>query len=102
MLNWPLLSFTIFLPLLGSLIIFFIKETEESIKNIKLAAFCTSIGTFIISCLFWFLFDSSNPNYQFTEKYFWFSDFKFFFHVGIDGISLFMVLLSTFLTPLCV
>ena len=102
MLDWPLLSFTIFLPIIGGLIIFFIKETEESINNIKWAAFWTAIGTFIISCLFWFLFDSSNPNYQFEEKYFWFSDFKFFFHIGIDGISLFMILLSTFLTPLCI
>ena len=102
MIEWPVLSFTIFLPLLGALIIVFIKETEDSITNIKWAALWTSIGTFILSCLIWFLFNKSNPNYQFTEKYHWFSDFKFYYHIGVDGISLFMILLSTFLIPFCI
>ena len=102
MLGWPVLSFTIFLPLFGSLIIAFIKETEDSITNIKWAALWTSLGTFILSCLIWFLFDKSNPNYQFIEKYNWFSDFKFYYHIGVDGISLFMIMLSTFLTPICI
>ena len=102
MLDWPVLSFTIFLPLVGAFIIFFTKEAEESAINIKWAALWTSLGTFILSCLIWFLFDKSNPNYQFVEKYHWFSDFKFYYHIGVDGISLFMVLLSTFLTPLCI
>ena len=69
MLNWPVLSFTIFLPLLGALIIFFTKESEDSATNIKWAALCTSLGTFILSCFIWFLFDKLNPNYQFTEKH---------------------------------
>ena len=102
MLDWPIVTFTIFLPLFGSFIIFFIKETEESISNIKWAALWTSIGTFILSILIWFLFDNLNPGYQFEEKYKWFPDFNFFYHVGIDGISLFMILLSTFLTPICI
>ena len=101
MLDWPVLSFTIFLPFLGALIIVFIKETEDSIKNIKWAALCASLGTFILTCLIWFLFDKSNPNYQFIEKYHWFSDFKFYYHIGVDGISLFLILLSSFLTPFC-
>ena len=102
MLDWPVLSFTIFLPFLGALIIIFIKETEDSINNIKWAALCTSLGTFILTCLIWFLFDKSNPNYQFIEKYRWFSDFKFYYHIGVDGISLFLILLSSFLTPFCI
>ena len=68
MLNWPVLSFTIFLPLVGALIIAFIKETEDSINNIKWSALWTSLGTFILSCLIWFLFDKSNSNYQFHRK----------------------------------
>ena len=102
MLDWPVLSFTIFLPFLGALIIIFIKETEDSINNIKWAALSTSLGTFILTCLIWFLFDKSNPNYQFIEKYRWFSDFKFYYHIGVDGISLFLILLSSFLTPFCI
>ena len=102
MFEWPLLSVTIFLPFVGSLIILFIKEDETSSNNIKWAAFSTSLGTFILSCLIWFLFDSSIETYQFSEKHKWFDDFNFNYHVGVDGISLFMILLSTFLTPFCI
>ena len=102
MIEWPILSYTIFLPLLGALIILPIKESEESSNNIKWAALFTSLGTFILSCLIWFFFDSSIGIYQLSEKYHWFSDLNFYYHIGIDGISLFMVLLSTFLTPLCI
>jgi NADH-quinone oxidoreductase subunit M len=102
MFSLPLISATIFLPLLGSVIILFIKEDKHSINNIKWAALWTSLGTFILSCLIWFLFDSSLANYQFIEKHKWFTDYNFYYHVGIDGISLFMVLLSTFLTPFCI
>ena len=102
MIEWPLISVIIFLPLLGALIIFLIKEDDSSTNNIKWAALWTSLGTFILSCLMWLQFDSSIVNYQLIEKYKWFSDFNFFYHVGVDGISLFMVMLSTFLTPFCI
>ena len=102
MFDWPIVSVTIFLPLLGSLIILFIKDEENSSNNIKWAALLTSLGTFILSCLIWFLFDSSIGTYQLIEKYKWFDDFNFNYHVGVDGISLFMILLSTFLTPFCI
>ena len=102
MFSWPIITFTIFLPFAGSFIIFFIKESEESVSNIRWAALIPSLGTFILSCLIWFLFDNTNPSYQFIEKYQWFSDFNFYYHVGVDGISLFMILLSTFLTPICI
>jgi NADH-quinone oxidoreductase subunit M len=102
MIDWPIISVTIFLPLLGSLIIFLIKEDESSSNNIKWAALWTSIGTFILSCLIWLQFDNAFVGYQLIEKYQWFSDFNFFYHVGVDGISLFMILLSTFLIPFCI
>ncbi|PPR44595.1 MAG: NADH-quinone oxidoreductase subunit M [Alphaproteobacteria bacterium MarineAlpha5_Bin6] len=99
---WPLLSVTIFLPLFGSIVILLIREDEKSSNNIKWAALCTSIGTFILSCLIWLFFDSSISSYQLVEKYKWFDDFNFYYHIGVDGISLFMILLSTFLTPFCI
>ena len=102
MTNWPLLSVIIFLPLIGSLIIVFIKEDSISSINIRWAALWTSIGTFILSCLLWIQFDNNNSSYQFVEKINWFDDFNFYYHIGVDGISLFMILLSTFLTPLCI
>ena len=102
MIEWPLISVTIFLPLLGALIIFLIKEDDSTSNNIKLAALWTSVGTFILSGLIWLQFDPLIEDYQFTEKYKWFTDYNFFYHVGVDGISLFMVMLSTFLTPFCI
>jgi len=98
----PLLSLTIFLPLLGALVILLIKEDENSVNNIKKVALWTSVGVFLLSLLIWLQFDSTNAGYQFEEKFRWFNDFNFYYHVGIDGISLFMVILSTFLTPLCI
>ena len=98
----PLLSLTIFLPLLGAFVILLIKEDENSLNNIKNVALWTSVGVFLISLLIWLQFDNTKPGYQFEEKFRWFSDFNFYYHIGIDGISLFMVILSTFLTPLCI
>ena len=102
MINWPLLSVIIFLPLIGSVIILFIKEDDVTSNNIKWSAFLTSIGTFILSLTLWFQFDYLNPSYQFEEKFRWFDDFNFYYHIGVDGVSLFMILLSTFLTPICI
>ena len=102
MINWPLLSVIIFLPLIGSVIILFIKEDDVTSNNIKWSALLTSIGTFILSLTLWFQFDYLNPSYQFEEKFRWFDDFNFHYHIGVDGISLFMILLSTFLTPICI
>ena len=98
----PILSLTIFLPLLGALVILLIKEDESSVGNIRKVALWTSIGVFLLSLLIWLQFDNSKADYQFQEKIRWFSDFNFYYHIGVDGISLFMVILSTFLTPLCI
>ena len=98
----PILSLTIFLPLLGAIVILLIKDDENSINNIKKVALWTSVGVFLLSLFIWLQFDSSNSGYQFQEKFRWFNDFNFYYHIGIDGISLFMVILSTFLTPLCI
>ena len=102
MTDWPLLSVIIFLPLIGGFIILIIKEDPVGSINIRWAAFWTSIGTFILSFLLWLQFDSSKRSYQFVEKISWFEDLNFNYHIGVDGISLFMILLSTFLTPLCI
>ena len=98
----PLLSLTIFLPILGAFVILLIKEDENSLNNIKNVALWTTVGVFLLSLLIWIQFDNSKSGYQFEEKFRWFSDFNFYYHIGIDGISLFMVILSTFLTPLCI
>ena len=78
MIDWPLLSVIIFLPLVGGMIILFIKEDEVTSNNIKWSALLTSIGTFILSLILWLQFDYLNPSYQFQEKFRWFDDFNFF------------------------
>ena len=94
MISIPLLSAIIFLPLFGSLIILLIKTNNQNFENnIKWASFLTSLGTFILSILLWLNFDSAIDGYQFEEKRKWFENFNFNYHVGIDGISLFFVLL---------
>ena len=103
MISIPLLSAIIFLPLFGSLIILLIKTNNQNFENnIKWASFLTSLGTFILSILLWLNFDSAIDGYQFEEKRKWFENFNFNYHIGIDGISLFFVLLTTFLTPICI
>ena len=101
MLDFPILSIMIFLPLFGCVIIFLIKENINS-KNVKYAAFFTSLGTFVLSIFLWINFDSSYYGYQFIQKNQWIEGFNFYYHIGVDGISLFMILLCTFLTPICI
>jgi len=102
MISWPLLSVIIFMPFVGGIIILFIKEDESTANNIKWSALLTSIGVFILSLILWLQFDYNNPFYQFEEKFRWFADYNFFYHIGVDGISLFMILLSTLLIPICI
>ena len=64
MIEWPLLSVIIFLPLVGGLIILFIKEDEVTSNNIKWSALLTSIGTFILSLILWLQFDYLNNPYK--------------------------------------
>ena len=68
-----ILSLTIFLPLLGAIVILLIKDDENSINNIKKVALWTSVGVFLLSLLIWLQFDNSNPGYQLQEKFvdFW-------------------------------
>ncbi len=93
-----LLSPVIFAPALGALIIALIPGSEKSV--IKGFAFFWTLLVFLISLLILVWFDSSSPYYQFEEKAVWIKQLGVYYRVGIDGISLWLVLLTTFLTPL--
>ena len=56
---------------------------------------------FLISLFLWILFDKSNPNFQYLFQIPWISQFNLYFYIGLDGISLFFIILTTFLTPIC-
>lgn len=102
--EFPLLSFIIFLPLIGALFIFFLGggEKEASARNAKNAALWTSLVTFVLSLSLLFNFNKDSSAFQFVENVPWFKSYNISYHLGIDGISLFMVLLTTFLTPICI
>ena len=104
MTSFPLLSLTTFLPTAGALlIIILVRGDEETVaRNSRFAALWTSIGTFVISLFVWGRFDPADPGFQLVEKRVWLPAFDVAYHLGIDGISLFFILLSTLLTPLCV
>lgn len=99
-----LLTYLMLLPLLGALLILVVVKGDDarSALEAKLIALFTTSVTFFASLLAWTGFDSSKADFQFVEKHEWFSGLNIFYHVGIDGISLFMLLLTTFLMPICI
>ena len=103
MTDLPIISLTIFLPLVGALLIAFIRGEDAIVaRNARNVALWTSLITFILSLLLWFGFDKTTAEFQFVQRVPWMPDFNIAYHVGIDGITLFFVLLSTFLTPICI
>ena len=99
----PILSLVIFLPLVGALAILLTRGEEAIVaRNARNMALWTSTVTFALSLLIWFGFERGTAEFQFVEKVAWMPSFGIGYHVGIDGISMPFVLLSTLLTPLCV
>jgi NADH-quinone oxidoreductase subunit M len=101
--SFPVLSLITFLPLVGVIFILSVRGDEETVaSNARGAALWTSGVTFIVSLFLWVSFDHSTADFQFVEKFDWIPAFNISYHLGVDGISMFFVLLSTALTPLCV
>ena len=101
--NFPWLSAVIFTPLLGVFFILLTRGDQETIaRNSRGVALWTSLVTFFVSLGLWFNFDNNTSKFQFEEKFVWLENLDLAYHLGIDGISLFFVLLSTLLTILCI
>ena len=104
--NLPhLLSLVTFLPLVGAGLILLLVRGDDAAaqRNARWAALWTSLITFGLSILLWTGFDAKNGDFQFVESTHWLQPLlNISYHVGIDGISLFFVLLSTLLTPICI
>ncbi|WP_192363000.1 NADH-quinone oxidoreductase subunit M [Mesorhizobium mediterraneum] len=97
-----ILSLVTFLPLVGVLLILFVRDDSENARrNIRAIALWTTSITFIISLFIWTGFDNSEPGFQFVEKFAWL-DSGISYHMGVDGISMLFVILTTFLMPLCI
>ncbi len=98
MTDWPILSVITFLPLVGALFILVIRGDDEIVRrNMRYTALFTTLFTFAISLLLLAGFDPNAPGFQFEERYPWFGLMTY--HVGVDGLGLPFVLLTTFLMP---
>jgi len=101
--SWPILSLVTFLPLVGAFFCLVVNGPKEAVdRNCRSAALITSLATFLISLVLWARFDPTKASFQFEEKFDWVPALGIGYHMGVDGISLFFVLLSTLLTPICI
>ncbi|MBB6464677.1 NADH-quinone oxidoreductase subunit M [Aminobacter carboxidus] len=98
----PILSLVTFLPLVGALLILLIRDDGDAARrNIRNVALLTTVFTFAVSLLIWIYFDNAEAGFQFVEKAAWL-DSGISYHMGVDGISMLFVILTTFLMPLCI
>ena len=98
--NFPILSTLIFLPLLSSLFIFLSKDKKNNFSSIYISLF-SSIATFLLSLFLWYSLDLNTADFQFVEEKSWINNF-IKFKLGVDGISILFIVLTTFITPICI
>ena len=100
--SWPILSVITFFPLLGVLFILTVRgEDEVALKNVRWATLWTTLVTFVISLWIWIGFDSNAAGFQFVETHSWLGSAASY-KLGVDGISMPFVILTTFLMPICI
>ena len=95
-----LLESILIFPLIGAFFLLFI--SENNLILLRKTALIFSLITFILSIIIWLQFDSLSLNFQFVHKLEWFEALNINIFIGIDGISLLFVLLTTFIFPLCI
>ena len=102
--SWPILSTVTYLPLVGAAIIFlFIRGDDAAVRRniLQRRARRRRTLTFLVSLLIWWNFDPPNPGFQFVEEADWLGGFMSY-RMGVDGISMLFVILTTFLMPFCI
>ena len=100
--SWPILSVVTFLPLAGVVWILFQRGDDEvMLRNIRWGALWTTVITFLLSLLIWINFDSNASGFQFVERHGWMGSAASY-QMGVDGISMPFVILTTFLMPICI
>ena len=98
--NFPILSTLIFLPLFSSIFVFLVKEKKDNYSAIYISLF-SSIATFLLSIFVWYSLDINSSDFQFVEEKTWINNF-IKFKLGVDGISILFIVLTTFITPICI
>ena len=103
MTDWPILSTVTFLPLVGVVFVLMIRGDEAQVAaNARHVALWTSVVTFALSILLIVDFDTSTAAFQFVERVPWLPEHNIGYHLGVDGISVFFLVLTTFLVPICI
>ena len=101
--NIPILSLLIFFPAIGSFLILLINKKDKFYgKKVKEIGLWTSLITFLISLILFYYFDKTDSDFQFIENFKIISDLGIYYYLGIDGISILFILLTTFLIPICI
>jgi NADH-quinone oxidoreductase subunit M len=101
--GFPLLSLLTWLPLVGGAVILSVRGDEATVAaNARWTALWTSLIVFALSLLLWVRFDQADPGFQFVETAAWLPQWGITYKLGVDGISVLFVLLSTALTPVCI
>src|SRR5579863_6118982 len=102
MTTWPILSVVTFLPVIGALMIYLVRGDDEAAqRNSKWIALWTTLVTFAVSLILVVRFDPAQADFQFVEKAPWLAN-AITYHMGVDGISLPFVILTTALMPFCI
>lgn len=100
-----ILTWLILLPLIGMAFILLFTRSETDPENARIWALLTTVATFVLSLGVWIKWGSTKPDamgFKFVEYVPWFEGFNINYYLGVDGISVFMVLLTTFLMPICI
>src|SRR5213594_2685598 len=99
--HFPILTSLIVLPVAGAILVLFVRgDEEQSAPFVRKIALTVSVLIFAETLLLWSRFDPSSADFQFVERHPWIPAFGIQYFVGVDGISLFLVVLTGFLTPL--
>jgi NADH-quinone oxidoreductase subunit M len=102
MTTWPILSVVTFLPTLGALVIYLSRGDDEAAqRNSRWIALWSTLVTFAVSLILVWRFDPAQPDFQFVEKAAWLAS-GITYHMGVDGISLPLIILTTAIMPFCI
>ncbi len=99
--DFPILSSLILLPTIGAFFIFFVKSSNKAYQASKYLALFITVATFIISLYLWYEFDNLTSEFQFIENRVWIKNF-INYKVGVDGISILFIVLTTFIATICI
>ncbi|MCW9015102.1 MAG: NADH-quinone oxidoreductase subunit M [Gammaproteobacteria bacterium] len=99
--DWPLLSLVVWIPIIGGIIVLLSGDKGDA-EGARRLALIVSIVTFVLSLGLYTGFDTGTAQMQFVERFEWIGTYNIFYHLGVDGISMPLIILTTFTTILVV